>query len=188
MRHGVDKRKLGRGTSHRMAMFANMATSLIQHGRIETTVDRAKELRRIVEKLVTRSKVDSVHNRRLVRKVLRNVEGVTTLFEKVGPRFKTRNGGYTRILKKSLARMGDSAEMAFIEFVDYVLPAGKTKDEKKKDKKAKQEAKELEKQATAGKSGAPKKEVSAKDSSKKASSTAAGGPKKSTTVRKISGS
>lgn len=185
MRHGIDRRKLGRDTPHRMAMFANMAASMFANGRIETTLGRAKELRRFVERLVTRGKVDTLHSRRMARKVLKNVDAVNALFTQVAPRFKDRNGGYTRVLKKSLARTGDSAEMAFVEFVDYVLPAQKSKDEKKKDQAKKKEEKELEKQAIAAGKGA-KKEAGAPKKEGKKSSSAAGGPKKSTTVRKIS--
>src|SRR3990167_3320222 len=110
MRHGMDHKKLGRDTPHRKAMFANMATSLLKSGRIETTVGRAKELRRVIEKLITKGKVDSLHRRRLARRALRSVEAVTILFNDVAPRFKDRMGGYTRVLKKSTTRSGDSAE------------------------------------------------------------------------------
>lgn len=189
MRHGVDHKKFGKRTDHRLAMFANMASSLITHGRIETTVLRAKELRRIVEKLVTRGRVDTVHSRRIARKTLRSVDAVNALFEKVAPRFKDRNGGYTRVLKKSAPRTGDAAEMAFLEFVDYKLPPKRTKDEKKKDAKEAQSDKELEKQAlAAGKAPVNKKEASPRKESSKKSTGASGGPKKSTTVRKISSS
>lgn len=188
MRHGIDHKRLGRGTQHRMGMLTNMATSLIKHGRIETTVVRAKELKRIVEKLVTRAKEDTVHNRRLARRDLRNEEGVKLLFD-VAPRFKGRAGGYTRVLKKAKVRTGDSAEMAIIEFVDYVLPAKKSKDEKKKEREAKKSEKDLEKEAVAaGKPAAPKSTSSKKDGNKKATGTSAAGAKKSTTVRKISSS
>jgi len=129
MYHGVGYRKLGKKTRHRMAMFANAASSLIQHERIETTLPKAKELRRVVERLVTKGKSGTQHDRRNVFSFLRSNTAVTKLFDDLAPRFKDRQGGYTRVLKLPETRMGDAAAMAVIEFVDYVLPATKTKDE-----------------------------------------------------------
>ena len=111
-------RKLGIGTAHRLAMLRNMVTSLIYHERIMTTTPRAKELRRVAEKMVTYAKVGDLHNRRLAGAVVREPAAVVKLFEIIGPRYKERTGGYTRILKLAKPRKGDSADMSFIEFVD----------------------------------------------------------------------
>jgi large subunit ribosomal protein L17 len=118
MRHGIRGRKLGRTSAHRLAMFRNMLASLIDHGRIVTTLPKAKELRSVAEKLVTKGRVDSVHSRRLARRWLPNRDHVTKLFNEIGPRFADRPGGYTRITKLG-PRQGDKAETAVIEFVDY---------------------------------------------------------------------
>lgn len=121
MRHRKSGRQLGRNSSHRKAMFVNMAASLVEHEFIKTTLPKAKELRRVVEPLVTLAKVDSVANRRLAFSRLGNnqsaSEVVNKLFTEIGPRYKERNGGYTRILKCGF-RAGDNAPMSFIEFVD----------------------------------------------------------------------
>jgi large subunit ribosomal protein L17 len=117
MRHRKSGRKLNRNSSHRHAMFRNMAASLLEHESITTTLPKAKELRRVVEPLVTLGKEDSVAARRLAFSRLRNKEVVGKLFTDVGPRFKARAGGYTRILKCGY-RQGDKAPMAIIEFVE----------------------------------------------------------------------
>ena len=117
MRHGHGLRKLNRTTSHRLAMLRNMANSLIEHEAIKTTVPKAKELRRVVEPLITLAKEDSVANRRLAFARLRSRENVTKLFTVLGPRFAQRPGGYTRILKMGF-RVGDNAPMAFMELVE----------------------------------------------------------------------
>ena len=117
MRHRNGLRKLNRTSSHRLAMLRNMANSLIQHEAIKTTVPKAKELRRVVEPLITLAKVDSVANRRLAFNRLRDRDIVTKLFTVLGPRFNARPGGYTRILKMGF-RVGDNAPMAFVELVD----------------------------------------------------------------------
>ena len=117
MRHGNAGRKLNRTSSHRIAMFANMAASLIEHEQIVTTLPKAKELRPIVEKLVTLAKRGDLHARRLAASRVRNDEMVKKLFETIGPRYAERNGGYTRVLKAGF-RHGDSAPVAVIEFVD----------------------------------------------------------------------
>jgi large subunit ribosomal protein L17 len=117
MRHGDAGRKLNRTSSHRIAMFANMAASLIEHEQIVTTLPKAKELRPIVEKLVTLAKRGDLHARRLAASRVRNDEMVKKLFETIGPRYAERNGGYTRVLKAGF-RHGDSAPVAVIEFVD----------------------------------------------------------------------
>ena len=117
MRHLKSGRKLNRNSSHRKAMFRNMATSLLEHEVIRTTVPKAKELRGVVEPLITLAKNDSVANRRLAFARLRDKAMVGKLFSEVGPRFNSRPGGYTRILKCGY-RAGDKAPMAFIELVD----------------------------------------------------------------------
>jgi len=117
MRHGSAHRKLGRTASHRTAMFANMAASLIKHEQIVTTLPKAKELRPFVEKLVTLAKSGRLHDRRLAISRVRDVEQVGKLFAVLGPRYAERNGGYIRVLKAGF-RYGDNAPMAVIEFVD----------------------------------------------------------------------
>ena len=117
MRHGKAGRKLNRTSSHRTAMFANMAASLIEHEQIVTTLPKAKELRPVVEKLVTLAKRGDLHARRLAMARMRDEAMVKKLFETIGPRYKERNGGYTRVLKAGF-RHGDNAPVAVIEFVD----------------------------------------------------------------------
>ena len=117
MRHKKSGRRLGRNSSHRKAMFRNMATSLVCHETIKTTVPKAKELRRVVEPLITLAKVDGVANRRLAFNRLRDKEAVGKLFSDLGPRFKDRPGGYLRILKIG-PRPGDAAPMAIVQLVD----------------------------------------------------------------------
>lgn len=117
MRHGNGLRKLNRTSSHRLAMLRNMANSLIEHEVIKTTVPKAKELRRVVEPLITLGKKPSLANRRLAFNRLRNRDSVTKLFNELGPRYQNRPGGYTRILKFGF-RVGDNAPMALIELVD----------------------------------------------------------------------
>jgi large subunit ribosomal protein L17 len=118
MRHGKTINHLGRTASHRNAMLSNMASSLILNKRITTTVAKAKELRKFVEPLLTKSKTDSTHSRRTVFAYLQNKESVKTLFDEVAEKIASRPGGYTRILKLG-QRLGDNAEMALIELVDY---------------------------------------------------------------------
>ncbi|WP_408597560.1 50S ribosomal protein L17 [Limnohabitans sp.] len=117
MRHGHGLRKLNRTTSHRLAMLRNMMNSLIEHEAIKTTLPKAKELRRVIEPMITLAKVPTVANRRLAFDRLRDRDSVVKLFNDLGPRFKTRPGGYTRILKMGF-RVGDNAPMAFVELVD----------------------------------------------------------------------
>lgn len=117
MRHRKSGRQLNRNSSHRQAMFRNMASSLVRHEVIKTTVPKAKELRRVIEPLITLAKQDSVANRRLAFARTRDKEVVGKLFNELGPRFSERPGGYTRILKCGF-RAGDNAPMAFIELVD----------------------------------------------------------------------
>ena len=117
MRHRQGLRKLNRTSSHRLAMLRNMANSLITHEAIKTTVPKAKELRRVVEPLITLAKEATLANRRLAFDRTRDRDVVAKLFNELGPRFKARPGGYTRILKMGF-RVGDNAPMAFVEFVD----------------------------------------------------------------------
>jgi large subunit ribosomal protein L17 len=126
MRHGYAHRKLGRTSSHRTALFANMAASLIKHEQIVTTLPKAKELRPFVEKLVTLAKKGDLHARRIAISRVRDVDQVGKLFATLGPRYKARSGGYIRVLKAGY-RYGDNAPMAVIEFVDRD-PAEKGKD------------------------------------------------------------
>jgi len=117
MRHGHGLRKLNRTSSHRLAMLRNMMNSLIEHEAIKTTLPKAKELRRVIEPMITLAKEPTVANRRLAFDRLRDRDSVVKLFNEFGPRFKTRPGGYTRILKMGF-RVGDNAPMAFVELVD----------------------------------------------------------------------
>jgi large subunit ribosomal protein L17 len=117
MRHGNGLRKLNRTSSHRLAMFRNMAVALLTHEAIKTTLPKAKELRRIVEPLITMGKTPTLANKRLAFARLRARELVLKLFAEIGPRYADRNGGYTRVLKMG-HRQGDNAPMAFMELVD----------------------------------------------------------------------
>lgn len=117
MRHRKSGRQLNRNSSHRNAMFRNMAASLVEHEVIKTTLPKAKELRRVAEPLITLAKSDTVANRRLAFSRLRNKDIVGKLFAEIGPRYEGRPGGYTRILKCGF-RAGDKAPMAYIELVD----------------------------------------------------------------------
>lgn len=131
MRHGKKINHLGRKTAHRKSMLANMACSLIEHKRINTTVAKAKALKQFVEPLVTKSKSDTTHNRRLVFTKLRSKDSVAELFRDVAAKVGDRPGGYTRIIKLG-NRLGDNADMAMIELVDYNETYNLTKPEKKK--------------------------------------------------------
>ena len=117
MRHRQSGRQLNRNSSHRQAMFKNMSVSLIEHELIKTTVPKAKELRRVVEPLITLAKADSVANRRLAFSRTRSKEAVGKLFDELGPRYQDRPGGYLRIIKAGF-RTGDKAPMAYVELVD----------------------------------------------------------------------
>ena len=117
MRHGHGLRKLNRTSEHRLAMLRNMCVSLLQHEAIKTTLPKAKELRRVVEPLITMAKEDSVSHRRLAFDRLRDEKAVGVLFKDLGPRFKSRPGGYLRILKTGF-RAGDSAPMAIVQLLD----------------------------------------------------------------------
>ena len=122
MRHGHGLRKLNRTTSHRLAMFRNMAVSLLRHEEITTTVPKAKELRRVVEPMITMGKTPTLANRRLAYNRLRDRDTVGKLFGVIGPRYAKRNGGYLRILKKGF-RKGDNAPLALVTLMDRPEPA-----------------------------------------------------------------
>src|ERR1700728_1124525 len=130
MRHRNSGRQLSRNSSHRHALLRNMATSLLRHETIRTTVPKAKELRRVVEPLITLAKVDSLAKRRLAYSRLRDVAVVEKLFDDLGPRFKSRAGGYTRILKME-PRPGDAADMALMQLVEEVKAEAEKADGKK---------------------------------------------------------
>lgn len=134
MRHGKKVAHLGRTNTHRKAMLANMASSLIEHKRINTTVAKAKALKQFVEPLVTRSKEDTTHNRRVVFRALRNKYAVTELFRIISEKVGDRPGGYTRIIKLG-NRLGDNADMALIELVDFNEVYETDKPKKKKSRR-----------------------------------------------------
>jgi len=165
MRHGKKINHLSRTHSHRAAMLSNMAASLIMHKRINTTVAKAKALRKYVEPIITRSKEDSTHSRRLVFSYLQNKDAVSELFREVAPKIAERPGGYTRILKTG-NRLGDNAEMCMMELVDFnaamlgVKEAKKAKSTRRRGgkKKADAEGAEMTSEATETKvEDAPKK-------------------------------
>ncbi|HUP65642.1 MAG TPA: 50S ribosomal protein L17 [Thermoanaerobaculia bacterium] len=161
-------RKLGRTSSHRASLFRNQLASIIEHERIITTLPKAKELRPIIEKMVTLAKEDSVHNRRNAGRQVQSDELVRKLFETISPRFTERPGGYTRIVKLG-PRRGDGTEMAILEFVDYEL--GKTESAKTKEKKAaapkKASKKAAEGEGTEAAEEKPKAKKQAKSQAKK---------------------
>jgi large subunit ribosomal protein L17 len=127
MRHLKAGRHLGRNASHRLALFRNLTRALFEHGRIITTVEKAKETRPFVEKLITLAKTDSLHARRLALARLADKEAVTKLFAEIAPRFKDRPGGYTRVIKRHQRRLGDGGQTAFFE----LLKEGETKAHKR---------------------------------------------------------
>src|SRR5277367_335767 len=156
MRHRNSGRQLSRNSSHRHAMLRNMATSLLVHETIRTTVPKAKELRRVVEPLITLAKVDSIGKRRLAFSRLRDLGVVEKLFADLGPRFKARAGGYTRILKME-PRPGDSADMALMELVDAAAVPAEKKEEKKTGKAPKKSKKPAAAAGEAAAAEAPKR-------------------------------
>lgn len=145
MRHLVAHRKLGRTTPHRLALLKNMAQSLICHGRIETTLPKAKELRSVADRLVTLGKRGTLDARRRARRFVQDREALAKLFDELAPRFAARNGGYTRILKLNF-RQGDQAPMALIEYVDNPAPQPKAKGKSKPAAEKKKEAPKSKKQ------------------------------------------
>jgi large subunit ribosomal protein L17 len=171
MRHHLSGRQLSRNSSHRHALMRNMSVSLLRHETIRTTLPKAKELRRVVEPLITLGKEDGEHNRRIAYSRLRDVEIVEKLFADLGPRFKARPGGYTRILRM-LPRPGDSAPMALMQLVDGPAAAAEqpepgTKKKAAKRAKAEPEAKAAPKAKKKAKSVAPEKEAEPAEAPKK---------------------
>jgi len=162
MRHGNGLRQLSRSTSHRRALLRNMATSFIKFERFETTVPKAKELRPVVERLITLGKNDTVAARRQAYSYITDKTVVAKLFADVGPRCKSRNGGYTRIVRTGF-RNGDAAEMAVIELVDQ---AGEKVKSEKPEKKAAAKKAPAAKKEPSDKSTEPAKKASAKKASK----------------------
>ena len=158
MNHKNGFNPLSRTTAHRRAMSRNMVTSLLRFERITTTSSKAKEVRKAAERLITRAKEDTVHNRRIVAKFIQDEKILNKLFTEVGPRMKERNGGYTRILKLGF-RQGDAADVVILELVDYKLPSDS-------EEVAEKPAKKASKPKTA------KTEKSEKASTKKASTKA----------------
>lgn len=143
MKHGKKIARLGRKTAHRKYMLANMASSLIEHKSINTTVTKAKALKRYIEPLVTKSKNDSTHNRRIVFRSLRNKYAVTELFRNISQKIGDRPGGYTRVIKLG-NRLGDNASMALIEFVDYNSIYNPNSDSSKKKRRRRKKASKTE--------------------------------------------
>jgi len=156
MRHQMAYRKLGRTSAHRAAMFRNQLASMIEHQRIITTLIKAKELRPLIEKLVTLGKDDSVHARRIAERQVPDDQLVAKLFTEISPRFVERPGGYTRIIKLG-PRRGDASEMAILEFVDYEAPAKTEATPAKKGASKKQAADAGETPEATEKEAAPKK-------------------------------
>ena len=178
MRHGKKVNHLGRKASHRQALLSNMASSLILNKRITTTVAKAKALRKYVEPLLTRSKDDSTHSRRMVFSYLQNKESVGALFGEVASRIADRPGGYTRIIKLGDVRLGDSASMCVMELVDFndlykkEGAAGKAKTRRgRKSKKAADQAVDTTAEAAEEKDSAAPKEKTAAKAPKKAKKT-----------------
>lgn len=169
MNHRNGFNPLSRTTAHRRAMSRNMVTSLFRYERITTTKSKAKEVRKSAEKLITRAKVDSVHNRREVAKFIQDEKILNKLFTEIGPRMKERNGGYTRILKLGF-RQGDAADVVILELVDYKIGE---KEEKKAEPKAKKAApkKEAKKDVKASSDKKAKKADSEKGAASKKAKT-----------------
>ena len=173
MRHGKKVNHLGRKTAHRHALLSNLASSLILNKRISTTVAKAKALRKYVEPLITKSKEDTTHSRRMVFSYLQNKESVKTLFGEVAGKVADRPGGYTRIIKLADTRLGDNAEMCFIELVDFntlytkesAEKKGKTRRSRRGSKKSEGAEAEAEVE-TAAEATEEKKEKKAKTESK----------------------
>lgn len=175
MRHNKNYNHLGRQAGHRKALMSNMASSLILHKRIETTLAKAKALRQFVEPLVTKSKEDTTHSRRVVFSYLKQKEAVTELFRTIAPKIAERNGGYTRILKTGF-RLGDAAEMCIIEFVDFneaytlgVLPQAAAEAKPKTRRSRKKATDAVEDTVVEGEKKAPKAAPKAPKAAAKAS-------------------
>jgi large subunit ribosomal protein L17 len=206
MRHNISRRKLGRTSGHRLALFRNQLASLVAQERIVTTIAKAKELRPLAERMVTQGKRDTVHARRLVGRWIQNRDLIKKLFAEIAPRFLSRPGGYLRIVKLG-PRQGDGAEMAILEFVDFELqtssgkaPSKSKKERAKKDvaeeetpdaevaaeAAPKKPAKKSAKAKAPAQKAAPKSEAKGKPKAKKAS-TRSPAVKKTSTPKKIGG-
>lgn len=172
MRHRNKTNSLGRTASHRKALLSNMATSLIMHKRIKTTLAKAKVLRSYVEPIITRTKDDKMHNRRMVFRDLKNKYAVSELFNVIGPKTAERNGGYTRILKIG-HRLGDNAEMCIIELVDFntTYSANTNKKKATRKRKSRRSSKKSNQQNVAQNSDANKVDVQNSDTSKQVENT-----------------
>jgi large subunit ribosomal protein L17 len=172
MRHGKKVNHLGRKTAHRHALLSNMASSLILNKRITTTVAKAKELRKYVEPLITKSKDDTTHSRRVVMSYLQNKESLKSLFGEVASRVTERKGGYTRIIKLGDARLGDGAEMCMMELVDfndlYTKDGSAKKAKTRRSRKGKKEEGAVEAAATEAPKAEAKEEKPKKPKAKKA--------------------
>ena len=166
MNHKNGFNPLSRTTAHRRAMSRNMVTSLFRYERITTTKSKALEVRKSAEKLITRAKEDTVHNRREAAKFISDEKILNKLFTEIGPRMKERNGGYTRVLKLGF-RQGDAADVVILELVDYKLESEDEKAEKKADKKAPAKDDKSKKAATKSKEAAPAKKPASKKTSEK---------------------
>ena len=147
MRHRRSGKKLGRDSAHRRALYANLAASLIEHGRIKTTVAKAKEVRPVAEQMITLGRRGGVHARRQALKFLRSQDVVHKLFSDVGPRFADRDGGYSRIVRIG-PRLGDAAEMAYLELVDFT-PEAPAPRRRRQPEEAEQEPEPVEEPAAA---------------------------------------
>jgi large subunit ribosomal protein L17 len=170
MRHNKKFNHLGRKSGHRKAMLANMASSLILHKRIETTLAKAKALRVYIEPLITKSKEDSTHSRRTVFSYLKQKEAVTELFRTISPKIADRPGGYTRVLKLGF-RQGDAADMAMIELVDFnetIINAGKAEAKKQATRRSRRSAAKAEGAENETKAEEVSAEVEEKPKAKKA--------------------
>lgn len=197
MRHNKNFNHLGRQAGHRKALMSNMASSLILHKRIETTVAKAKAVRQFIEPLVTKSKDDTTHSRRIVFSYLKQKEAVTELFRTIAPKIADRPGGYTRILKTGF-RLGDAADMCIIEFVDFndaytlgIAPAAEAKPKTRRSRKPAAKKTDAVEEATVvegeAKKAAPKKAAApkaAKPAAPKAAKVAAPKVAKKTNVGK----
>ena len=166
MNHRNGFNPLSRTTAHRRAMSRNMVTSLFRYERITTTNSKALEVRKSAEKLITRAKEDTVHNRREAAKFISDEKILNKLFTEIGPRMKERNGGYTRVLKLGF-RQGDAADVVILELVDYKLELEEQKAEKKEAKKAPAKDDKSKKAATKSKEAAPAKKPASKKTSEK---------------------
>ena len=168
MNHRNGFNPLSRTTAHRRAMSRNMVTSLFRYERITTTKSKALEVRKSAEKLITRAKEDTVHNRREAAKYISDEKILNKLFTEIGPRMKERNGGYTRVLKLGF-RQGDAADVVILELVDYKLESDEAKAEKKPAKKAsaKDDSAKAKKASSKSKEAAPAKKPASKKASEK---------------------